>query len=304
MRRLRRSRARRPGLVVGRGSAAVLIAVAFSGPLKAQAPPLPVEDMPLAQYGAVSGGASVTPAYEGWYALPEGGFVLYFGYYNRNTEEVLEVPVGPDNAVVGPWAGVDAGQPTVFQPGRSWGVFGVKVPADFADDTVVWTLTVGGNAISIPGHLGNDWMAPAIGGDVMGNHPPRIRFAEHGDEGAGPLGLQAAARQARIGSPVSLELWASDDGTLATQFSRGDPSAAAGPVVVTWIKHRGPGDVRFDPPSARVPNSGGRASTRVTFSAPGSYVVRARVNDDSGVSGAGYEQCCWTNGFVQFTVVP
>lgn len=270
----------------------------------AQAPPLPIEEMPLAQYGGVSGGASVTPAYEGWYPLPEGGFVLYFGFYNRNTTEVVHVPVGPDNAVVGPWPGVDAGQPTVFQPGRSWGVFGVKVPTDFGEDTVVWTLNVHGRSISIPGHLGNDWMAPAIGGDVMGNRPPTIRFAQGGDEGAGPLGLRSTPRRASVNRPVTLELWASDDGTLATQFSRGDASAKAGPVTVTWLTYRGPGDVHFEPASARVPNSGGIASTSVTFSQPGDYVVRARVNDDSGVSGAGYEQCCWTNGYIELTVVP
>jgi hypothetical protein len=249
----------------------------------AQAPPLPIEDMPLAQYGAVA---------------------LYFGYYNRNTDEVVEVPVGEDNSVTGPWQGVDAGQPTTFQPGRAWGVFGVEVPADFADDTVVWTLAVGGNVISIPANLGNDWMVPAIAGDVMGNRPPAVRFEEHGQEGMGPLGVRAAPRRASVGHPEPLEIWATDDGTLATQFRRGDPSAAAGPVTVTWIRHRGPGEARFEPPSMRVPTSGGVASTRVTFSVPGTYVLRVRVNDDSGVSGAGYEQCCWTNGFVEFTVTP
>jgi hypothetical protein len=272
-------------------------------PLLGQAPPLPIEEMPLAQYGAASRGATVTPAYEGWYPHPDGGYVLYFGYYNRNTEEVVRLPVGTANSITGPWQGVDAGQPTVFQPGRAWGVFGVRVPPSFAD-TVVWTLTVHGTSISIPGHLGNDWMVPGIAGDVMGNRPPRIRFSGGSEEGAGPLGLASEPRRARVGFPETLEVWASDDGKLATQFSRGDANAAASPVTVTWLEHRGPGPVTFEPPSTRVPNQGGSAKTQVTFTQPGTYVLRARVNDDSGVAAAGYEQCCWTNGFIEFTVSP
>lgn len=138
----------------------------------------------------------------------------------------------------------------------------------------------------------------------MGNHPPRIRFSQHAEEGSGPLGVHSQPRRASVGRPETLELWASDDGTLATQFSRGDASASAGPVTVTWIEHRGPAPVSFEPPSSRVPNSGGRVTTQVTFGQPGTYVLRARVNDDSGVASAGYEQCCWTNGFIEFTVTP
>jgi len=37
-------------------------------------------------------GASITPAYEGWYANPDGSFSLLLGYYNRNTKEALDIP--------------------------------------------------------------------------------------------------------------------------------------------------------------------------------------------------------------------
>ncbi len=80
-------------------------------PVAAQGVPLAIEDMPLAQNGAVKRGGTVTPVYEGWYQQPDGSFMVYFGYYNRNTEEVVEIPMGPANAVDGPSGGSDAGQP-------------------------------------------------------------------------------------------------------------------------------------------------------------------------------------------------
>ena len=38
-------------------------------------------------------GQSVTPAYEGWYPNPDGTFSLSFGYFNRNSTEVVDVPM-------------------------------------------------------------------------------------------------------------------------------------------------------------------------------------------------------------------
>ena len=277
------------------------IGVLVPGPAAAQGVPLTIEEMPLAQYGAVARGGTVTPVYEGWYERPDGGFVLYFGYYNRNTEEIVEVPLGPDNTFVGPSGRNDAGQPTTFQPGRAWGVFGVEVPADFGDSTVEWSLTVRGKRVVIPGHLRSDWMVPAINGDVMGNRPPIIRFDEQGREGTGPGGLWGAPREATVGTPVQITLWASDDGTPTSRFRRG---ATARPLTVTWFKHRGPGDVRFDEGTGTIPNAGGLTATRAAFSRPGTYVVHARVTDDSGVTAAGNEQCCWTNGYLEVEVRP
>ena len=277
------------------------IELAVTGPAAAQAVPLAIEDMPLAQNGAVKRGGTVTPVYEGWYEQPDGSFMLYFGYYNRNTEEVVEVPMGPANAVDGPSSGSDAGQPTTFQSGRAWGVFGVEVPADFGDGSVVWTLTVNGSTVAIPGHLRRDWMVPAITGDAMNNLPPRIRFAEGGDEGFGPGGLWGAPREASVQMPVTVTVWASDDGTSTRRFR---PGGRAAPVSLMWFKHRGPGEVHFDEGMGTVPNAGGQMSTRVTFSHAGSYILRVRATDDSGVVAGGNEQCCWTNGYLQFTVRP
>jgi len=42
-------------------------------------------------------GQNVVPVFEGWERNPDGSFNMVFGYMNRNYEEDLDVPVGPDN---------------------------------------------------------------------------------------------------------------------------------------------------------------------------------------------------------------
>jgi hypothetical protein len=270
------------------------------GPASAQGPPLAVEDMPLAQLGGAASGGTVTPVYEGWYANPDGTLTLYFGYYNRNTEEIVSVPAGPSNRIEGLAGGTDLGQPTVFYPGRHWGVFGVVVPPDFGSGTLLWHLEVRGKVFEIPGELREDWTVPAISGDAMDNHPPRLRLQEGGPEGFGPLGVWGGPWQARVGQPAPLEVWATDDGTATS----GRPGARAQPMTLTWFVHRGPGTVRFDREQATVPNEGGLFATEVLFERPGEYVLRVRATDDSGLAPAGHEQCCWTNGFARFSVSP
>src|SRR6476661_3271705 len=83
-------------------------------------------------------GASVTGAFEGWFKNPDGTFSLLLGYFNRNTKQELDIPIGPNNRVEP--GGPDRGQPTHFLPGRGWGMFTVKVPADFGENKVTWTL--------------------------------------------------------------------------------------------------------------------------------------------------------------------
>ena len=42
-------------------------------------------------------GQNVTAAYEGWFRNADGTFTLLVGYFNRNHEQTLEIPIGPDN---------------------------------------------------------------------------------------------------------------------------------------------------------------------------------------------------------------
>jgi hypothetical protein len=248
-----------------------------------------------------SSGQTVTPVFEGWYRNPDGTFSISFGYFNRNSEEVVEIPIGPNN-FVGP-GDQNQGQPTEFQPRRHWGVFAIKVPADFGQKEVVWTLKIRGATFAIPGRLHPNWQIDALEGEAgSGNTPPVIKFTEGGPECRGPLGLTAGPLTATVGQPLAVGVWAADDGKSASSIAGTGRSAM--PVVLTWFKHQGPGTVTFKPPTARVDAAGGQSTTSASFSRPGEYLVRVRANDASGVANAGHAQCCWTNGFVKVIVSP
>src|ERR1700738_4527272 len=76
-----------------------------------------------------SSGQNVVPVFEGWDRNPDGSFMMVFGYMNRNYEEDVDVPIGPDNKIEpGP---ADQNQPTHFYPRRQEFVFKVKVPKDW-----------------------------------------------------------------------------------------------------------------------------------------------------------------------------
>jgi len=246
-------------------------------------------------------GQTVTPAYEGWYPNADGTLSISFGYMNRNFEEFVEVPLGSDNRIEP--AEFQGAQPTRFAPRRHWGVFVVRVPADFGDGKVYWTLKVQGETFRVPGHLHADWQIDALKGEAgAGNMPPVLKFASDGVEGAGPAGVWGEPLAATAGTPFSVTVWARDDGAGGGNVRSG--AGAAAPVDLTWFKHQGPGEVEFGEPTATVPAAGGEATTPVMFSAPGEYILRVRANDASGVASAGHSQCCWTNGFVKVTVTP
>jgi hypothetical protein len=270
--------------------------------LVAAAAPLTGAQLPLSV--AKTAGQTVTPAFEGWYRNPDGTFSISFGYFNRNAEEVVSVPIGAANHVEPGTA--NQGQPTEFQPGRHWGVFAVKVPADFGSKEVTWTIAIRGATYAIPGNLRPNWQIDALDGEAgSGNTPPVIKFDANGPEGSGPLGITSGPVTASIGAPVKLTVWAQDDGKPATTV--GSSGRSNVPVTLTWFTHQSPPaaagrGVTFTPPSARVDVTGGEASTQATFSVAGDYLVRVRANDASGVIGAGHAQCCWTNGFVRVVV--
>ena len=272
-------------VLVGTGLA--LMAAGAAIPVRAQ--------LPLASVR--TSGQDVTPAYEGWYRNADGTYSLSFGYLNRNSSEVIEIPVGPNNFIEpGPQ---NQGQPTHFQPRRHWGVFAVRVPADFGKSEITWTLTFRGHTYAIPGNLHRNWEIDALEGEAgAGNTPPLLRIGDKGPEGRGPFGVTGGALTTPVNTPLSLSVWTSDDGRGAS--ARAGRGAAQ--VTVSWFKHQGPGAVAFATPTARVNVSGGVATTDATFREAGDYVIRARANDASGVAGAGHAQCCWSNAFLTVKV--
>jgi hypothetical protein len=274
-------------------SGAVLFAMLVHG----QAQTLPME--PTHQQGS-----SVTGAYEGWFRNPDGTFSLLLGYFNRNATQDIDIPIGPENKIEP--GGPDRGQPTHFSVGRQYGLFAVKVPADFGTNKITWTIVANGKTTVIPASLHVDYeISPWL--EVMGNTPPLLRFGRNDASVQGPQGF-SAERTATVGSPLALDTWVSDDAKLSTT-SGARPKNLGPPATVLWTKYRGPGTVKFEnqkPPVQKVegyePGAkfSGKAVTTATFNQPGEYVLHVVVNDWSEV---GF-QCCWTNGTVKVLVKP
>ncbi len=253
-------------------------------------------------------GDSVTPAYEGWFDSPDGTHNILFGYYNRNSKQELDIPVGPDNNIQP--GGPDRGQPTHFLTGRQWGVFVIKLPKEFPPtQNITWTLAANNQRIAIPVHMKPEYNIDPFEEAAVHNTPPTVAFSEHGKSVQGPLAT-AFERVASPGTPLELPIWVSDDdkytsGTNAPRAKLGDP------IRLTWAKYRGPGDVTFATatPKVHIVTGGvkvddpvsGRASTTATFSELGDYWLELTANDFSGAGGAtsGGAACCWTTALVK-----
>jgi hypothetical protein len=262
-------------------------------------------------------GGSITGAFEGWYYNPDGSRSFLVGYYNRNTQQELDIPIGPNNKIEP--GGPDRGQPTHFMTGRQWGMFIVPVPRDFKDsDSYVWTLTANNQTTSIPLRVHADYVMSPFKEIAVGNTPPQIRFEENGMATQGPLANleTAASRTASMASPFAITMWTADD-VKYTSGTNAPMSAARPPVVARWSKYRGPGAVTFDkarPEVEKLSSSGtpgttaggsftGRATTHVKFSEPGDYVLHLIANDYSGDGGGGFG-CCWSTALLKVIVKP
>ena len=190
-------------------------------------------------------GQNLQPVFEGWERNADGSFDMVFGYLNRNYEEHLNIPVGPDNYFEP--GGLDQGQPTYFYPRRQRYSFRVRVPADWGDRELVWTVTAHGQTDRAVG-----WLIPeqVIDDQVIAmnrsgggapdepNEPPSITLVE-GDR-----------RTTTVGEPLTLTVVVSDDGIperRAAPNSRPPGRRNARGLRAAWIHYRGPGSVTFDP---------------------------------------------------------
>jgi len=241
-------------------------------------------------------GQSVTAAFEGWYQNPDGTYTLLVGYFNRNVKQTLDIPVGPNNRIEP--GGPDYGQPTHFLPRRQWGVFAIKLPKDFGDKRLTWTITANGQTTSVPIGVIKDYQIEPFKEVAQGNQPPKIQFDPNGPVFQGPPVGIAATLTGTVGQPVTLNATVTDDAPNDPELS--PIQLKQPPIALVWTKHRGPGDVTFASVRPTVEKDG-RTSTTATFSMPGEYVLRAQVNDRSGEGGGGF-QCCWTNTHVKVTI--
>lgn len=260
-------------------------------------------------------GLRVVPFFDGWYENTDGTITFSFGYSNLNNE-LVEIPLGPNNFIVP--KEYDGRQPTSFPivvpetPGggggaagsrvrrdRDRGVFTITVPAGHKGD-VVWTLRYAGQSFSVPARAKStayqlSWPA------AMGSVPPLLRFQPNGAAGRGPTGIHAAPLQGKVGTPIPLTVWLTDDGVHEKEpikFGRERPG-----MNVSWYKHSGPGPVVFDPQKAPFPTPTGQSTTTVTFAEPGEYVIRAKADAFGYSDSSSGNQCCWTNGYQKVSVI-
>ena len=259
-----------------------------------------------------SRGQNISPAYEGWEQAADGSRYFVFGYMNRNWEEEIDIPVGPDNTFnIG---SADQGQPTHFLPRRNRFVFRVRVPEGFGDrDEMIWRLTSHGKTETAYASLRLDYVIDdvvrasetgALGAgtsspEVRGNRPPSLRLDP------------ATQGTIRIGESLTLTAILEDDGIpkRRTNNTAAQRLATVPPTRITvgknlglhvsWFVYRGAGKVTFDPPQVKawedtraganspwapvwIPDPippDGKITTRVIFSQPGTYVLRCRADD-------------------------
>jgi len=230
-----------------------------------------------------STGQDVVPVYEGWLRNQDGSFTMVFGYFNRNYKEELAIPTGPDNNVEP--GGLDQGQPTLFAPRRQSWLLRVKVPSDWGDKELVWTLTSHGRTEKAHGKL---QMEEEITERLIMSHgnlspglddphkPPSITVA--------PVG------ETSVSKPLDLTALVTDDGLPERHVPKARAEGAPGTaqtnsanaprigLSVTWLEYRGPAKVTLDD-MGPITVSDGKAVTTVHFTEAGTYVFRATAND-------------------------
>jgi len=260
-------------------------------------------------------GQDVVPAFEGWERNADGSFNMVFGYMNRNYEEEIDLPVGPDNMIEP--GSADQGQPTHFYVRRQQFVFKVRVPKDWGKKDLIWTIRANGKtekayATLLPfWELGqlvyqeNRGSAADITDTPEPNEAPTIKMANGVSQLTARVGetLSLVADVADDGHPLPRRRAANappavrrdSDGAVITGTGtvgpggsgprrenpltqavvRLEPGAALG---VTWVVYRGSTDgVKFEPQRVAVAN--GKATASVSFARPGTYVLRGYADD-------------------------
>jgi hypothetical protein len=177
-------------------------------------------------------------------------------------------------------------------------VFTIKVPKDFGDKRLTWTITANGQTNTIPVGVIKGYQIEPFLEAAQKNEPPRLQFDPKAATFFGPPVGIAATLTGTVGQPVTIS-------AIARDGAENDPDLnpiqlKQPPVTVSLSKFRGPGTITFAEARPKL-DKDGRFTSTATFSMPGEYIVRVQANDRSGEGGGGF-QCCWTNVHVKVTV--
>ena len=244
-----------------------------------------------------SRGQTVAPAFDGWEPNPDGSFNLVFGYMNRNLDEHLDISIGPENSFDP--GGLDQGQPTHFLPRRNRFVFRVRVPPDFGERELVWTLTSHRQTERAYATVRPEYVLDGI--IVMRDTGFFGQWGQGRENQAPVVKVEGDLhRTVVVGEPLTVTARASDDGYPEPRSAPLQLPARATAVGlrVAWFVYRGPGaQVTLEPqqfktyPDYRsnspwtpgwmpppLPEDGTYPVT-ATFDKPGIYVLRVMAHD-------------------------
>jgi hypothetical protein len=265
----------------------LLIAVsAVTVDLHAQTPGSPAKLPTELSNIRFNSGQSVVPYFEGWIRNPDGTFDMVFGYFNRNWQQELAIPAGPDNTVE--LGGPDSGQPTYFLPRRQRFVFRVRVPRDFGKREVVWSITANGRTEHAYGNLLPQQEITERVVLTNGGYDPGLT-----DPNMPPSVTVAPIPTPVVGSPVTVSVSVADDGlpkpraaaaprpatsTFGGQVNSSTGGGRPAGLTVSWMQYGGPAKVTFEP-AGPTPVTDGRAVTTVRFAQPGTYQLIVSATD-------------------------
>ncbi len=302
---------------VATGALAVALMGLTAAPLYAQLPSH-LRDYPLAAQR--SSGDIVAPMFNGWIANEDGSVTMVFGFANKNREEIVDIPIGPNNHIEP--VQFDGAQPThfpVYSRGgfvglQERGTFAVTVPADMKGTEVVWTLTHAGHSYSVPGRDTSTAYDLSLGPAAYGSLHPAIRFdMSAGPESTDREGIYASRITTSVGKAVTLSAYVQDRG----ERDKYDVDSVY-PLGTEWILHQGPAVPSIERAKitgrergsesgengATSTNGWTEVKTQATFTKPGDYVIRLRVDNFEAEDSQFDNQCCWSNAYVPVTVTP
>ena len=300
-------------------TAFVLLSVGlFLKPASAQLPSH-LRDYPLGGQEKASGDI-VAPIFNGWVENDDGSVRLIFGFANRNREEIVDIPIGPNNFIEpSQFNGVQPAHFPVYKRRAFIGInergaFAVTVPAEMAGTEVIWTLKHAGHEYSVPGRATSTTYELSDGGAAFGSLLPAIRFEMDGEESTTHEGIMAERITATVGAPVTLSAYVQDRSNRAAYQDNNEFLYYQ--VGTEWVFHQGPAAPEFTQAmitgDARVEQDGNEVTaedwtlvqTEATFSEPGDYVIRLRVDNFLAPDSRFDYMCCWSNAFVPVTVAP
>ena len=298
------------------GAIAIALMGLTAAPLYAQLPSH-LRDYPLASQRAK--GDVVAPMFNGWIAHEDGSTTMVFGFANKNRDEVVDIPLGPNNFIEP--ARFDGNQPTHFPTYsrggfvglQERGVFAVTLPPEMKGTEVVWTLTHAGHTYSVPARATSPAYEMSYAPAAFGSLQPAIRFDRNGPEATNREGIYASRITTQVGKPVTLSAYIQDRGERAEY-----DVPQVYPLGTEWVLHQGPAVPAIE--QARVTgrqrgeeagesgmtstNGWTEVKTTATFPQPGDYVIRLRVDNFEAEDSQFDNQCCWSNAFVPVTVTP